>query len=114
MTQQQLGEKLGIKSQQVQKYETGANRISASRLWDIATALETDITFFFDGLAADDLVSETLEDLIPDSGALALLRSYHALSEAQRKLLLELARSLGEGAGERREPAQIGMARKKG
>ena len=40
MTQQKLAEMVGIKFQQIQKYETGANRVSASRLWDIADALE--------------------------------------------------------------------------
>ena len=39
MTQQQLAEKVGIKFQQIQKYETGMNRVSASRLWDVADAL---------------------------------------------------------------------------
>ena len=50
MTQQKLAEAVGIKFQQIQKYETGANRVSASRLWDIADALEVDVAFFFDGL----------------------------------------------------------------
>ncbi|MEO0761638.1 MAG: helix-turn-helix transcriptional regulator, partial [Pseudomonadota bacterium] len=50
MTQQQLAEKVGIKFQQIQKYETGANRISASRLWDVAAALDVQVSFFFEGL----------------------------------------------------------------
>ncbi|MEE4188601.1 MAG: helix-turn-helix transcriptional regulator, partial [Roseobacter sp.] len=50
MTQQKLAECVGIKFQQIQKYETGANRVSASRLWDIADALEVDVAFFFEGL----------------------------------------------------------------
>ena len=49
MTQQQLAEHVGIKFQQIQKYETGANRVSASRLWDIASTLDVSINFFFDG-----------------------------------------------------------------
>lgn len=43
MTQQQLAESVGIKFQQIQKYETGANRVSASRLWDIAGAMDLDV-----------------------------------------------------------------------
>ena len=43
MTQQQLADQVGIKFQQIQKYETGANRVSASRLWDIARALDVPI-----------------------------------------------------------------------
>ena len=50
MTQQQLGDKVGIKFQQIQKYETGTNRISASRMWDIAAAMEVPVSFFFEGL----------------------------------------------------------------
>ena len=49
-TQQQLAEKVGIKFQQIQKYETGMNRVSASRLWDIAHALGVDVSFFFEEL----------------------------------------------------------------
>lgn len=48
MTQAVLAERIGVKFQQVQKYETGANRISASRLWEAAKALEVPITFFFE------------------------------------------------------------------
>jgi transcriptional regulator with XRE-family HTH domain len=48
MTQSVLAERIGVKFQQVQKYETGANRISASRLWEAAKALEVPITFFFE------------------------------------------------------------------
>lgn len=48
-TQEELGTGLGISYQQIQKYETGANRISAGRLFEIATALETDIGYFFEG-----------------------------------------------------------------
>jgi transcriptional regulator with XRE-family HTH domain len=48
-TQEELGTGLGISYQQIQKYETGANRISAGRLFEIAGALETDISYFFEG-----------------------------------------------------------------
>lgn len=50
MTQEQLAEKVGIKFQQIQKYETGANRISSSRLWDISEVMDVPVSFFFDGL----------------------------------------------------------------
>ena len=50
MTQQQLAAAVGIKFQQIQKYETGANRVSASRLWDIAAALDVQVSFFFEGI----------------------------------------------------------------
>ena len=51
MTQQQLGHKLGIKAEQIQKYETGATGISASHMRNIAAAMEVPVSFFFEGLA---------------------------------------------------------------
>ncbi len=50
LTQQQLAVQVGVRFQQVQKYECGANRISAARLWELAEALETPISYFYDGL----------------------------------------------------------------
>lgn len=47
MTQQQLATKIGIRFQQVQKYESGMNRISASRLWDISVAMNVPVSEFF-------------------------------------------------------------------
>ena len=51
MTQQQLADKLGINVQQIHKYETGANRVSASHMRDIAVMMEVPVSFFFEGLA---------------------------------------------------------------
>jgi transcriptional regulator with XRE-family HTH domain len=45
-----MGRSLGVSFQQIQKYESGANRIGGSRLWDISVLLETPVAFFFDGL----------------------------------------------------------------
>ncbi|MFN3263243.1 MAG: helix-turn-helix domain-containing protein [Pikeienuella sp.] len=106
MTQQQLGEKVGIKFQQIQKYETGMNRISASRLWDIAAALDVPISFFFEGLEGAEALTEEAEasrrgaqgDLLADKEALELVRSYYAIPEAQRRRLFELARVLSDAA----------------
>ncbi len=47
MTQSELAFHIGVKFQQIQKYESGANRISASRLWDASVALKVPISFFF-------------------------------------------------------------------
>ena len=101
MTQQQLAERVGIKFQQIQKYETGMNRISASRLWDISRVLEVPVAFFFEGLSAEgDQVAEHAADGDPlaDREAMELLRSYYAIPEAQRKRLFELARVLSDAA----------------
>ena len=102
MTQQQLAESVGIKFQQIQKYETGANRVSASRLWDIADALDVEVSFFFEGLDHDgDNKCETdmiPADLLGDKEALDLIRSYYAIPENQRRRLFDLARVLSDVA----------------
>jgi transcriptional regulator with XRE-family HTH domain len=49
MSQEMLGHKLGLTFQQVQKYERGINRISASRLFELATALKVPVSYFYDG-----------------------------------------------------------------
>ena len=102
MTQQQLAEQVGIKFQQIQKYETGANRISASRLWDIAEALDVPVSFFFEGLEdesqRDGGGPRVPADLMGDKEALDLVRSYYAIPENQRRRLFELARVLSDVA----------------
>ena len=102
MTQQQLAESVGIKFQQIQKYETGMNRVSASRLWDIAASLSVPVSFFFDGLSGEDAVAEPVPnadiplDILKDKEALDLIRSYYAIPETQRRRLFELARVLSD------------------
>lgn len=54
LTQEQLADALDVSYQQIQKYETGANRISAGRIFDISRRLGVDVGYFFDGLAPDD------------------------------------------------------------
>lgn len=102
MTQQQLAECVGIKFQQIQKYETGMNRISASRLWDIAEALNAPVNFFFEGLAEGEDAKEADApvpgDILADKEALDLVRSYYAIPETQRRRLFELARVLSDVA----------------
>ncbi len=104
VTQQQLGDKVGIKFQQIQKYETGMNRVSASRLWDIAEALDVPVSFFFEGFSKEESDVETEAqpvedqgqqgDLLSDKEALDLVRSYYAIPENQRRKLFDLARVL--------------------
>ena len=106
MTQQQLAEQVGIKFQQIQKYETGANRVSASRLWDIADALEVPVSFFFEGIDAEQEAPEEAAapaaampaDILGDKEALDLVRSYYAIPENQRRRLFDLARVLSDVA----------------
>ena len=102
VTQQQLAERVGIKFQQIQKYETGMNRVSASRLWDIAHALDAPVSFFFEGLegaqAGGAEHPAMRGDVMADREALELVRSYYAIPEAQRRRLFDLARVLSEVA----------------
>ncbi|MFL5296287.1 MAG: helix-turn-helix domain-containing protein [Phenylobacterium sp.] len=51
LTQQDVGEALGIRFQQVQKYESAANRMSAAVLWKLSAVLQVDVRYFFDGLS---------------------------------------------------------------
>lgn len=99
MTQQILADTVGIKFQQIQKYETGANRVSASRLYDIGQAMGVPVAFFFEGLgdAEGSVQSSTMPaDLISDKEAMDLVRSYYAIPENQRRRLFELARVLSD------------------
>jgi transcriptional regulator with XRE-family HTH domain len=104
MTQQQLAEKVGIKFQQIQKYETGANRVSASRLWDIANTLDVPVAYFYEGLGGDVAAeaeagqSAMVGDLLCDKEALDLVRSYYAIPPEQRRRLFDLARVLSQAA----------------
>ena len=101
-TQQQLAEAVGIKFQQIQKYETGMNRVSASRLWDIARVLNVPVSFFFEGLdeqgKAVEAAGDMPGDILTDKEALELLRSYYAMPVNQRRRLFDLARVLSDAA----------------
>lgn len=96
MTQQQLAQGVGIRFQQIQKYESGANRISASRLWDLAKALEMPVSFFFDGLepGKGGGPEATDDGLLQNKETMDLIRAYYALNESPRRRLLELAKAL--------------------
>ena len=100
MTQQGLAEAVGIKFQQIQKYETGANRVSASRLWDIAAALDLPVSHFFEGVEEQHCANPKKHaapgDLLGDKEAMELVRCYYAIPENQRRRLFELARVLSD------------------
>ncbi len=104
-TQQQLGNAVGIKFQQIQKYETGMNRVSASRLWDISVAMDVPVFFFYDGYEGASMATNATQaetsgkgDFLADKEALDLVRSYYAIPENQRRKLFDLARVLSEAA----------------
>ena len=99
VTQQQLAEGVGVKFQQIQKYETGVNRVSASRLWEIAGVLGVPVFSFFEGLETHEAPNVTVSDNIPDDplgdkDVIELVRSYYNIPQNQRYRLLALARVL--------------------
>ncbi len=103
MTQQDLASEIGVRFQQIQKYECGANRITASRLFDLANALTVNVSYFFDGLAPDGQQApandgnDTLSgDVLSQKETLELVRAYYRLSERPRRRLLDLAKALEE------------------
>ncbi len=106
MSQENLGEKLDLTFQQVQKYEKGANRVSASRLYQIGEILKVPVEFFFDGLpdpstlgtpeGFSEISSEApLMDFLSSSEGIQLNKAFAEIegSEVRRKLI-ELARAI--------------------
>lgn len=98
LTQQQLAESVGIRFQQIQKYECGANRVSASRLFELAEALDVPVQYFYEGLSRRDEVANEdtylAADVLSQKETVDLIRAYYRLGERPRKRLLELAKSL--------------------
>ncbi len=101
LTQQQLASAVGIRFQQIQKYECGANRISAARLWQLSEALEIPIGYFYDGLSEQQRKEREPIIAEPRSGevmarkeTMDLIRAYYQLGERPRRRLLDLAKSL--------------------
>jgi transcriptional regulator with XRE-family HTH domain len=117
MSQEALGRKLGLTFQQVQKYERGLNRVSASRLYEIARLFDVPISYFFDDMppsvslapvsgprgrmaAVGEAFTPDLEIERLDLGgreSVELLRAYSGISgTAVRRRVLDLVKSLGE------------------
>jgi transcriptional regulator with XRE-family HTH domain len=108
LTQLRLSEAIGIRFQQIQKYECGANKMSAERLFQVAVALHVPTTYFFEGLP-DSAVPASLgppandreliaPDVLSQGETLELIRAYYKLGERPRRRLLDLAVALQEGS----------------
>ncbi len=92
LSQEKLGEALGLTFQQVQKYEKGTNRIGASRLHQIAQFLKVDISYFFDGLAGEkqpagfgEEGTSYLMDFLSTSDGLQLNRAFARIKDPRVK-----------------------------
>jgi transcriptional regulator with XRE-family HTH domain len=98
MSQTALGEKVGVTFQQIQKYESGTNRIGSGRLKKIATVLGIPIVALFgeDEVGGDKVVDSALTELLSGPYATRLLRAFGAIkSPEQRRALVLLAESMG-------------------
>jgi transcriptional regulator with XRE-family HTH domain len=104
LSQEKLGEKLGITFQQIQKYEKGTNRVGASRLQAMAAALDVPISFFFpdtaptaEGGGLQEEGAAFLSDFMSSSEGLELSRAFVRIRNTKvRRKLVELVRTLGD------------------
>jgi transcriptional regulator with XRE-family HTH domain len=103
LTQEKLGEALGITFQQVQKYEKGVNRIGGSRLSQISKVLDVKVSYFFADLEGVTEEVSALSDPLRVPGAMDLVRAYAQIENAgYRRSVLDLARTLAGVARPRR------------
>jgi transcriptional regulator with XRE-family HTH domain len=122
-SQGSLGERIGLTFQQVQKYERGASRIGASRLWELSVLLDVPIQFFFDDMSEATVAAmqaitgkpqglsessappyQYQNDVFAAPGAIELARAYGMMSEAAQRHLVGFATAMaeilsGDGAG---------------
>lgn len=107
LSQKDLAQICGVTFQQIQKYETAGNRISASRLFDLSVALETPVSFFFQGLPGNNLVEirggkstgrvaeSRPDDPLAKNESLSLINLYWKLpDDSQRKMVMKMLRTL--------------------
>ena len=96
MSQSELAEQLGMAFQQVQKYETGANRISCSKLTEIADALDCPITFFFSDENEPGTEMKLADNLDPAhiKDGLRLITAFGLIEKTKRKKVVDLAESM--------------------
>lgn len=109
LSQEKLAEKVGITFQQIQKYENGANRVSASRLYEFSKVLDIPVGFFFDNYGSnenranvgfaenDQALFEGPDDVMKRKETLELIRVYYSIENPKlRKDLFKLVKSMAE------------------
>jgi transcriptional regulator with XRE-family HTH domain len=116
ISQEKLAEALGLTFQQVQKYERGANRVSASKLWEIARALKTNVAYFYEGLEEDaspeaapatrGFMGANAQQFLLTPEGLELAATFPKVRRASlRRKVLDLVRAVAEvDADEERPP----------
>lgn len=113
MSQEKLGDALGLTFQQVQKYERGANRVGASRLFEISRVLDVPVSFFFEEMPAEtaslassapggrgdgEEIEEFERDPLAKRETLELVRAYYRIADPRvRKRVFELTKAVATG-----------------
>ncbi len=111
MSQERLGDQLGLTFQQVQKYEKGANRIGASRLFQIAQSLGVPVDYFYDGLQLEEGAGQsgfsegsngTFDlDMLSTSEGIQLNSAFFSIQDVEvRKRMLDLVKALAQNSTE--------------
>ncbi|MCF8479258.1 MAG: helix-turn-helix domain-containing protein [Rhodospirillum sp.] len=114
MSQERLGEAIGLTFQQVQKYERGANRIGASRLWDLSRVLDVPMSYFFEEMDEETAQHSPMNiaqrpgeppemdaDPMSKRETLELVRAYYRISDPSvRKRVFELTKTLAGSTDE--------------
>ena len=110
LSQEKLGDSMGLTFQQIQKYEKGVNRIGASRLFKLSQVLDVPVQFFFDGMPAiedgggpefvDGQSESYLYEFLNTRDGLELNRAFMKVSNPEvRRAIIDLVRALGRGKG---------------
>lgn len=114
MSQTELGTKIGLTFQQIQKYEKGANRIGAGRLFQFAEILGVPPSFFFDGLPSQEstnLAADQSQNTMLSREAMELLRAYNGIpNDLVRRRILALVKSMSADPGVKEEEAETSSA----
>ena len=103
ISQERLAEALGLTFQQVQKYERGANRVSASKLWEIARALQTNVAYFYEGLEEETpapgggFMAATAQEFLLTPEGMELAASFPRVRRpGLRRKVLDLVRAMAD------------------
>lgn len=110
ISQERLAESIGLTFQQVQKYERAANRVSASKLWEVSRALSTNVSYFYEGLDGEaeagrpNLPREAMQDFLMTSEGIELAAIFPKITKSRvRRKILDLVRAMA-GEPEPGEP----------
>jgi transcriptional regulator with XRE-family HTH domain len=103
ISQERLAESIGLTFQQVQKYERAANRVSASKLWEMSRALSTSIAYFYEGLGetaeapGSNVPRETLQDFLLTPEGIELASVFPKIAKGRvRRKILDLVRAMAD------------------